>query len=80
MQSPKETFFVQEPHFLLLGRRFNQKLSEQISEADPETLAVGCPFCMTMMEDALKSRSLEDKMRVRDIAELIADATGATVK
>jgi len=80
MQSPKETFFVQEPHFLLLGRRFNQKLFEQINEADPETLAVGCPFCMTMMEDALKSRSLEDKMRVRDIAELIADATGATVK
>ena len=62
------------------GGRINQKRFDQISEADPETLVVGCPFCMTMMEDALKSRSLEDKMRVRDLAELIADSTGATVK
>lgn len=80
MRSPEEAFFVQEPHFLPLGRRFNQKRFEQINEANPETLAAGCPFCMTMMEDALKARSLEDKMRVRDIAELIADATGASQK
>jgi hypothetical protein len=35
---------------------------------------------MTMMEDALKSRSLEDQMRVRDLAELIAESTGAAQK
>jgi Fe-S oxidoreductase len=38
-------------------------------------MAVGCPFCMRMMEDALKSRSLEDQMRVRDLSELIAEST-----
>jgi heterodisulfide reductase subunit D len=43
-------------------------------------MAVGCPFCMTMMEDALKSRSLEDQMRVRDLSELIAESTGAPTK
>jgi hypothetical protein len=32
------------------------------------------------MEDALKSRSLEDQMRVRDLAELIADATATPTK
>ncbi len=32
---------------------------------------------MTMMEDALKSRSLEDKMRVRDLIEIVAESTGA---
>jgi hypothetical protein len=35
---------------------------------------------MTQMEDALKSRSLEDKMRVRDLVELIAESTGASTK
>jgi hypothetical protein len=35
---------------------------------------------MTMMEDAVKSRSLEDQMRVRDLAELIAEATGDPAK
>jgi len=62
------------------GTRINQKRFDQISEAQPKTLAVGCPFCMTMMEDALKSRSLEDQMRVRDLIELVAESTGAEGK
>jgi hypothetical protein len=33
-----------------------------------------------MIEDAVKSRSLEETMRVRDLAELLAEATGAQVK
>ena len=35
---------------------------------------------MTMIEDAVKSRSLEDTMRVRDLAELVAESTGALEK
>ncbi|MBF6560962.1 MAG: hypothetical protein IVW56_11780 [Candidatus Binataceae bacterium] len=62
------------------GTRINQTRFDQINQAKPETMAVGCPFCMTQMEDALKSRSLEDQMRVRDLAELIADATGTPSK
>ncbi len=57
------------------GTRINQKRFDQISVAQPKTLAVGCPFCMTMMEDALKSRSLEDQMRVRDLIEIVAEST-----
>jgi Fe-S oxidoreductase/Ni,Fe-hydrogenase I cytochrome b subunit len=62
------------------GTRINQKRLDQLSEAKPECVAVGCPFCMTMIEDAVKSRSLEDTMRVRDLSELLAEATGAQVK
>jgi Fe-S oxidoreductase len=62
------------------GTRINQKRFDQINEATPETMAVGCPFCMTMMEDAVKSRSLEDQMRVLDLSELIAESTGAPTK
>jgi hypothetical protein len=59
MQSPEETFCVQEPHVLLRrgggyfwkkereGSRINHMRFDQLSEAKPETLAVGCPFCMT---------------------------------
>ena len=35
-----------------------------------DTLAVGCPFCLTMMEDASKADGSE--IEVRDIAEIIA--------
>jgi hypothetical protein len=32
---------------------------------------------MTQTEDAMKARSMEEKMSVRDVSELIADSTGA---
>jgi Fe-S oxidoreductase len=53
---------------------------DQIAVANPETLAVGSPFCMTMKEDAVKSRSLEEKMRIHDLSELIAESTTAPTK
>lgn len=37
-----------------------------------DTLAVGCPFCMTMMTDAAKGAGSE--MQVKDVAELVAEA------
>ena len=62
------------------GTRINQKRFDQLNEAKPEAIAVGCPFCMTMLEDAVKSRSLEEKMRVRDLAEMVAESTGSQTK
>ena len=35
------------------------------------TLAVGCPFCMVMLTDAVKGAG--EKMQVRDVAEIIAE-------
>jgi hypothetical protein len=35
---------------------------------------------MTMLEDAVKSRALEETMRVRDLAELVAESTGVSTK
>ncbi len=61
-------------------KRINQERFDQINVARPQTLAGGCPFCMTQMEDAVKSRSLEESMRVRDLSELIAESTEAPAK
>src|SRR5690606_8244935 len=40
-------------------------------------LAVGCPFCNTMMSDA--NREQGAPMQVRDVAEVVAEAMGAMV-
>jgi Fe-S oxidoreductase len=61
------------------GTRINHKRFDQLAKVAPDTIAVGCPFCMTQMEDAVKSRSLEETVRVRDLSELIAESTGALV-
>lgn len=36
-----------------------------------KTIAVGCPFCLTMMTDA--SKQAEQKLKVKDIAEILAE-------
>jgi Fe-S oxidoreductase len=42
------------------------------------TIAVACPFCMTMMSDGVKNKEKEAEVKVKDVAELIAEAQGLT--
>lgn len=43
-------------------------------ELGAEILSVACPLCLVMLEDAVKSEGLEDKLLVKDIAEIIYQA------
>jgi len=45
---------------------------EEAMRTGAETLAVACPFCITMFEDGAKALGNEN-LRVKDIAEIIAD-------
>jgi heterodisulfide reductase subunit D len=50
---------------------------ERTAEAlslNPNVIAVGCPFCMTMMTDGVKHFNKESEVKVLDVAELIAQA------
>lgn len=48
--------------------------TEEALELNPQVIAVGCPFCMTMMTDGVKNFNKETEVKVLDIAELIAKA------
>ena len=41
-------------------------------------MVVACPKDLVMFRDALKTTGLEGTLEVRDIAELVEDAMGAT--
>jgi Fe-S oxidoreductase len=43
-------------------------------EAGAEIVAVACPSCMTMLEDAAKLEGLEERVVVKDIAEIVREA------
>ncbi len=55
-------------------KRINIERTEHALETGADTIAVGCPFCMTMIEDGVKAKSMEDKVKVRDVAEIVLDA------
>ncbi len=47
---------------------------DQLLKTNPKTVAVACPFCMNMIVDAAKTRGVEEKVAVKDVVELVADA------
>jgi heterodisulfide reductase subunit D len=54
----------------------NIERTEEALGTGATTIAVACPFCMTMMSDGVKNKSREGDVKVRDLAELIAEAQG----
>lgn len=52
--------------------RVNVKRTLQLVDTGAKTIASGCPFCMTMLTDGLKSQSLEEQIQQLDVAELLA--------
>ena len=56
------------------GRRVSQVRVEQAMAVKPDILASACPFCLTMFEDGVKSKEVADKIKTRDIAEILAES------
>lgn len=56
-----------------IGRRVNVERTEQALATGASTVAVGCPFCMTMMTDGTKAKGVDERVKVKDLAELVAE-------
>lgn len=50
----------------------NIERMDDVLESKAEVVAVGCPFCMTMMKDGVKHFEKEEEIEVLDIAEITA--------
>ena len=60
------------------GKRINIERLEDAIATRCEGMATACPFCVTMFNDAVKDKELENEFRIWDIAELIADSIAET--
>lgn len=56
-----------------IGKRINLERAEEIVGIDAANVAVGCPFCLTMIEDGMKDLEKEEDINTSDIAELVAN-------
>jgi Fe-S oxidoreductase len=55
-------------------QRVNLKRIEQALDTNPDAVAVACPFCMTMIDDGLKAKGMEEKIPALDVMEIVAGA------
>jgi len=55
-----------------IGKRINVERAEEIVDKNVANVAVGCPFCLTMIEDGMKELDKDEQIKTQDIAELVA--------
>lgn len=56
-----------------IGERINVERTKQAMATGARTIATGCPFCKSMLVDGTKALDAEEKIKVKDIAELLAE-------
>ena len=59
-----------------VGKRINAERTEELLATGAETIAVACPFCMTMISDGVTAQGRD--VPVLDIAEVVASRLAAS--
>ncbi len=57
-----------------LGRRINQVRVEDALATGAGAVAVSCPYCMSMLTNGVKEKDVEERLRVVDYVEVLAEA------
>ena len=58
------------------GKRVNHVRTEQFIEADGDTVAAGCPFCLQMFKEGIEAKGVQDSKKARDLVEIVAESLG----
>jgi len=58
------------------GDRINNARTDQAIAVNASTVAVGCPFCLTMISDGIKDKQKSETMVALDIAEIVLKSMG----
>ena len=58
------------------NKDINIERTEEALATGANIIAVGCPFCLTMMQDGIKNKEKESEIEVLDFSELVAKALG----
>lgn len=57
------------------NKEVNIERTEEALDTGAEIVAVGCPFCTTMMTDGVKNKEEEARVKVYDVSELLNEST-----
>jgi len=54
--------------------KINSKRMEEVLETGVETVVTACPYCLQMFEEVIDQKELKEKLRARDLAEIVESA------
>ncbi|MBB3108661.1 Fe-S oxidoreductase [Paenibacillus phyllosphaerae] len=56
------------------GKRVNVARTEQALAVNPTMISSACPYCLTMLEDGTKQKEADERVKARDVAEILEQA------
>jgi Fe-S oxidoreductase len=59
-----------------IGTKINEMRCEQLETTGAKTYATACPYCLIMLDDAVKDRGLQDEIKVMDLAQILETSIG----
>lgn len=54
-----------------IGKRVNMERANEALETGADVVSTACPFCMIMLDDAVKANGKGDEVSVLDISQLV---------
>ena len=54
--------------------RINQQRLSQALAIEADTISTACPYCLIMLDDAVRSRGMTDSVQVLDVIEILAQS------
>ena len=57
-------------------KRVSERRVDEIIQAKVDVVVTACPYCLTMFEDGVKAKGVEESLQAEDLSELVAEALG----
>jgi Fe-S oxidoreductase len=62
-----------------LGTRVNMERTAEAIDTGADVVSTACPYCMIMLDDAVRANAKEDDVRVLDLSQLLEESMGDPV-
>ena len=62
-----------------LGTRVNMERTREALSTGADVVSTACPYCMIMIDDAVKANQKEEEVRVLDLSQLVEESLSAPV-
>ena len=54
-----------------LGKRVNLERTDEALGTGADVVSTACPYCLIMLDDAVRARSREDEVSVLDLSQVV---------
>ncbi len=59
-----------------IGKRINMERMDEALGTGADVVSTACPYCMIMLDDAVRANAKEDDVRVLDLSQLVEESLG----